>query len=87
METNIVDERMGFVTDFASGHWSMTELCERVLTCRLSSDQSFLENGTLDGLAETAALDLSSAGRRGAQSGVLQVRVGEVRHRAPLPVR
>ena len=44
METNIVDERMGFVTDFASGHWSMTELCERVLTCRVSSDQLLLEN-------------------------------------------
>lgn len=29
METNIVDERMCFVTDFASGHWSITELCER----------------------------------------------------------
>jgi transposase-like protein len=29
METNVVDERRQFVRDFASGHWSMTELCER----------------------------------------------------------
>ena len=29
METNAVDERVRFVKDFASGHWSMTELCER----------------------------------------------------------
>ena len=29
METNVLDERVRFVRDFASGHWSMTELCER----------------------------------------------------------
>jgi len=29
METNVVDERRQFVRDFASGPWSMTELCER----------------------------------------------------------
>jgi putative transposase len=29
METNVRDERGRFVRDFASGHWSMTELCER----------------------------------------------------------
>ena len=29
METNVVDERCQFVRDFASGHWSMSELCER----------------------------------------------------------
>ena len=29
METNVVDERCQFVWDFASGHWSMSELCER----------------------------------------------------------
>jgi putative transposase len=29
METNVVDERRQFVRDFASGHWSMSELCER----------------------------------------------------------
>jgi hypothetical protein len=29
METNVVDERRQFVLDFASGHWSMSELCER----------------------------------------------------------
>ena len=29
METNVADERMKFVRDFESGHWSMTELCER----------------------------------------------------------
>ena len=29
METHVVDERVRFVRDFASGHWSMTELCER----------------------------------------------------------
>lgn len=29
METNVVDERVRFARDFASGHWSMTELCER----------------------------------------------------------
>ena len=29
METNVADERLQFVRDFQSGHWSMTELCER----------------------------------------------------------
>ena len=29
METNLLDERVRFVRDFESGHWSMTELCER----------------------------------------------------------
>ena len=29
METNVSDERERFVRDFESGHWSMTELCER----------------------------------------------------------
>jgi putative transposase len=29
METNLKDERARFVRDFESGHWSMTELCER----------------------------------------------------------
>jgi|SRR5579862_7637183 len=29
METNGVDERAHFVRDFESGHWSMTERCER----------------------------------------------------------
>ena len=29
METNVRDERGRFVHDFESGHWSMTELCER----------------------------------------------------------
>jgi putative transposase len=29
METNVADERWQFVQDFESGHWSMTELCER----------------------------------------------------------
>jgi putative transposase len=29
METNVVKERLAFVRDLESGHWSMTELCER----------------------------------------------------------
>ncbi len=29
METNVLDERLRFVRDCESGHWSMTELCER----------------------------------------------------------
>ena len=29
METNAVKERLAFVHDLESGHWSMTELCER----------------------------------------------------------
>jgi putative transposase len=29
METSIREERLRFVTEFATGHWSMTELCER----------------------------------------------------------
>ena len=29
METNVVKERLAFVLDLESGHWSMTELCER----------------------------------------------------------
>jgi transposase InsO family protein len=29
METNVVDGRVRFVRDLESGHWSMTELCER----------------------------------------------------------
>jgi putative transposase len=29
METNVVDERERFVAEYATGHWSMSELCER----------------------------------------------------------
>ena len=29
METNVVKERLAFVHDLGSGHWSMSELCER----------------------------------------------------------
>jgi putative transposase len=29
METNAVKERLAFVRDLESGHWSMTEQCER----------------------------------------------------------
>ena len=29
METNVVKERLAFVRALESGHWSMTELCER----------------------------------------------------------
>jgi putative transposase len=29
METNVIKERLAFVHDLESGHWSMTELCER----------------------------------------------------------
>jgi transposase InsO family protein len=29
METSVVDERRRFVRDYTSGHWSMSELCER----------------------------------------------------------
>ena len=29
METNVMKERLAFVHDLESGHWSMTELCER----------------------------------------------------------
>jgi transposase len=29
METNLTDERARFVRDHESGHWSMTERCER----------------------------------------------------------
>ena len=29
METTVVKERLAFVHDLESGHWSMTELCER----------------------------------------------------------
>jgi putative transposase len=29
METQVLDERMGFVRDMTSGHWSMSELCAR----------------------------------------------------------
>ena len=29
MERNVVKERLAFVHDLESGHWSMTELCER----------------------------------------------------------
>ena len=29
METNVVKERLAFVHDWESGHWSITELCER----------------------------------------------------------
>jgi putative transposase len=34
METNVVDERRRFVRDYASGHWSMSELCERYAVSR-----------------------------------------------------
>ena len=29
METNVIGRAARFVRDFESGHWSMTELCER----------------------------------------------------------
>ena len=29
METHVLNERLRFVTDYESGQWSMTELCER----------------------------------------------------------
>src|SRR5262245_49915134 len=29
METNRTEQRLGFLMDYASGQWSMTELCER----------------------------------------------------------
>jgi putative transposase len=29
METSVLDERLRFIRDVESGHWSMTELCER----------------------------------------------------------
>jgi putative transposase len=29
MDTNVLEQRSQFVGDFASGHWSMSELCER----------------------------------------------------------
>ena len=29
METNVVKERLAFMHDLESGHWSMSELCER----------------------------------------------------------
>ena len=29
METNVVKERLAFIHDLESGHWSMSELCER----------------------------------------------------------
>jgi transposase InsO family protein len=34
METNVADERLQFVQDFASGHWCMSELCERYQVTR-----------------------------------------------------
>jgi hypothetical protein len=34
METTVSDERARFVRDFESGHWSMTELCERYVVSR-----------------------------------------------------
>ena len=34
METNVVKERLAFVYDLQSGHWSMSELCERYSVSR-----------------------------------------------------
>jgi len=34
METNVLDQRYQFVRDVESGHWSMTELCERYRVTR-----------------------------------------------------
>ena len=34
METNVLDQRRQFVRAFESGHWSMTELCERFRVSR-----------------------------------------------------
>src|SRR5207245_6969685 len=34
METNVLDERVKFVADYESGHWSMTELCTRYSVTR-----------------------------------------------------
>jgi hypothetical protein len=49
METNLTDERARFVRDCDSGHWSMTELCER---CGVSRPTGYKMDG-------------ASAGRRG----------------------
>lgn len=35
METNPTEQRLGFLIDYASGQWSMSELCERDRGSRL----------------------------------------------------
>ena len=48
METNVVKERLAFVHDLESGHWSMTELCERYGVSR-PTGYKWLERHQADG--------------------------------------
>lgn len=54
METNVSKERLAFVQDLASGHWSMTELCERYGVTRPTGYKwaARYETDGLDGLTE-----------------------------------
>lgn len=65
METNVLDERRKFVTDFESGHWSMTELCERYGVTRPTGYKWVARHREAGGLAWPTA-----AGRR------MRVRIG-----------
>jgi transposase len=61
METNVEDERRQFVLDFASGHWSMTELCERYAVSR-PTGYKWLARQRADG--DAGLLDCSRAPHR-----------------------
>ena len=84
METTAVDERVRFVRDFASGQWSMTELCERygvtrptgykwVARYRAGGDDA--ADGPEPGAASLAASDGRRARDAGAR-GAAAVRLG-----------
>jgi putative transposase len=61
METNVMKERLAFVHDLESGHWSMTELCERYGVTRPTGDK-WLARHQADGRAGLA--DRSRAPQR-----------------------
>jgi putative transposase len=54
MQTNVVDQRTQFVRAYQSGHWSMTELCERYDVSR-PTGYKWLARWTMNGDAGLAA--------------------------------
>ena len=54
METNVLDERLRFVADYASAQWSMSELCERYGVSRPTGYKwvQRYEEGGREGLAD-----------------------------------
>lgn len=65
METNATDERLRFLIDYASGQWSMSELCERYRVSRPTGYKWLkrIEEEGEHGLAERSRTPKSSPGQ------------------------